>query len=78
MPGSIERNKLGEIRLPLIHVDDFKPSILSLHFKRFQREKYEQHAPSIKTRKRVGLYFPDQLILNQHKRNTVFAYNLAS
>ena len=24
-----------------------------------QREKYDQHAPSIKTRKRDGLYFPD-------------------
>ena len=56
---TIQRNKLGKIRLPLIHVDDFKPSILSLHFKRFQREKYEPHAPSIKTRKRDGLYFPD-------------------
>ncbi len=30
-----------------------------MHFKWLQREKYEQHAPSIKTRKRDGLYFPD-------------------
>ena len=56
---TIEKNKLSKKRLPLINVNDFKPSILSLHFKWLQREKYEQHAPSIKTRKRDGLYFPD-------------------
>lgn len=56
---TIDQKKLSKIRLPLINVNDFKPSILSLHFKWLQREKYDQHAPSIKTRKRDGLYFPD-------------------
>ena len=43
----------------IIDVNNFQPSQLSFHFKRLHKAKVSKTAPSIATRIRDGLYFPD-------------------
>ena len=56
---TIKNNVFKKLSKPLIELSDFKPSILSLHYKLMHREKFQKQAPSIKTRISNGLYFPD-------------------
>ena len=57
--STIQKDKFKKLAKPMIHTDNFNPSIISMHFKRMHREKFDNQAPSIKTRINDGLYFPD-------------------
>lgn len=57
--NTLQRATLRNLHKPLININNFKPSILSLNFKIMHRNKLKRQAPAIKTRIRDGLYFPD-------------------
>ena len=57
--STIKRPTLKKMYKPLFNISNFNPSVLALHFKVMHRNKLKKQAPSIKTRLKDGLYFPD-------------------
>ena len=53
------KNEFKKLSKPLIDLNNFNPTIFSLHFKIMLRNKSEKQPPAIKTRLRDGLFFPD-------------------
>ena len=58
--SSYKKEKFTKLLIPLATVFQNNKSIYSFHFKRMHKEKYNSDHPSIKTRRRDGLYFPDK------------------